>query len=169
MFHFISHSTTSVLCILGKLCAKHREPNVELFRYSGALPWHLQQHCNFGSNICFVYIHIWISQEKFASSSSQGNTIFSWSGKQFHRDETFQHHFYFMYYYLSFPSFFFPLFSQEYHSVAHCTAGACASIATSFIFTPSERIKQQMQVSSHYRNCWYILKIFMLLCMLHCY
>ncbi|KAL0393547.1 UNVERIFIED_CONTAM: hypothetical protein Slati_4320900 [Sesamum latifolium] len=36
----------------------------------------------------------------------------------------------------------------------HCTAGGCASIATSFIFTPSERIKQQMQVGSHYRNCW---------------
>ncbi|KAL0324289.1 UNVERIFIED_CONTAM: Mitoferrin [Sesamum calycinum] len=43
---------------------------------------------------------------------------------------------------------------NEYHSLAHCTAGGCASIATSFIFTPSERIKQQMQVGSHYRNCW---------------
>ncbi|XP_057811978.1 uncharacterized protein LOC131026205 isoform X2 [Salvia miltiorrhiza] len=47
-----------------------------------------------------------------------------------------------------------PLLPKEYHSLAHCTAGGCASIATSFIFTPSERIKQQMQVSSHYRNCW---------------
>lgn len=47
-----------------------------------------------------------------------------------------------------------PLLPKEYHSVAHCTAGGCASIATSFIFTPSERIKQQMQVGSHYQNCW---------------
>ncbi|KAF8379512.1 hypothetical protein HHK36_028950 [Tetracentron sinense] len=50
---------------------------------------------------------------------------------------------------------------QEYHSIAHCMAGGCASIATSFIFTPSERIKQQMQVGSHYQNCWNALvKIF---------
>ncbi|EPS66533.1 hypothetical protein M569_08243, partial [Genlisea aurea] len=34
-----------------------------------------------------------------------------------------------------------------------CTGGF-ASIATSFIFTPSERIKQQMQVGTHYPNCW---------------
>ncbi|CAM8944540.1 unnamed protein product [Rhodiola kirilowii] len=47
-----------------------------------------------------------------------------------------------------------PLFPKEYCSVAHCTAGGCASVATSFIFTPSERIKQQMQVRSNYRNCW---------------
>lgn len=47
-----------------------------------------------------------------------------------------------------------PLFPKEYHSFAHCLAGGCASIATSFIFTPSERIKQQMQVGSHYKNCW---------------
>ncbi|MCL7052251.1 hypothetical protein MKW94_017910 [Papaver nudicaule] len=47
-----------------------------------------------------------------------------------------------------------PLLPQEYRSVAHCTAGGCASIATSFIFTPSERIKQQMQVSSQYQNSW---------------
>ncbi|XP_022760168.1 uncharacterized protein LOC111306645 [Durio zibethinus] len=47
-----------------------------------------------------------------------------------------------------------PLFPKEYHSLAHCMAGGCASIATSFIFTPSERIKQQMQVSVHYQNCW---------------
>ena len=44
--------------------------------------------------------------------------------------------------------------AQEYHSLAHCMAGGCASIATSFIFTQSERIKQQMQVGSHYQNCW---------------
>ncbi|CAN4077726.1 unnamed protein product [Withania somnifera] len=37
-----------------------------------------------------------------------------------------------------------PLFPKEYHSFAHCLAGGCVSIATSFIFTPSERIKQQM-------------------------
>lgn len=45
--------------------------------------------------------------------------------------------------------------TQEFHSLAHCTAGGCASVATSFIFTPSERIKQQMQVGSRYHNCWY--------------
>lgn len=45
---------------------------------------------------------------------------------------------------------------QEYYSVAHCVAGGFASVATSFIFTPSERIKQQLQVGSHYHNCWYI-------------
>ncbi|CAH8355730.1 unnamed protein product [Eruca vesicaria subsp. sativa] len=47
-----------------------------------------------------------------------------------------------------------PVFPKEYCSLAHCVAGGSASVATSFIFTPSERIKQQMQVSSHYRNCW---------------
>ncbi|XP_021295482.1 mitochondrial aspartate-glutamate transporter AGC1 isoform X3 [Herrania umbratica] len=47
-----------------------------------------------------------------------------------------------------------PLFPKEYHSLAHCLAGGCASIATSFIFTPSERVKQQMQVGVHYQNCW---------------
>ncbi|KAL5060323.1 hypothetical protein RYX36_031927, partial [Vicia faba] len=41
----------------------------------------------------------------------------------------------------------------EYYSSAHCVGGGCESIATSFIFTPSERIKQQMQIGSHYRNC----------------
>ncbi|KAF6144114.1 hypothetical protein GIB67_004787 [Kingdonia uniflora] len=30
--------------------------------------------------------------------------------------------------------------------IAHCTASSCASIATSFIFTPSEQIKQQIQL-----------------------
>ncbi|GMI71695.1 hypothetical protein like AT4G11440 [Hibiscus trionum] len=47
-----------------------------------------------------------------------------------------------------------PLLPKEYHSLAHCMAGGCASVATSFIFTPSERIKQQMQVGVHYQNCW---------------
>ncbi|XP_044484032.1 uncharacterized protein LOC123209979 isoform X3 [Mangifera indica] len=47
-----------------------------------------------------------------------------------------------------------PHFPKEFHSLAHCFAGGCASVATSFIFTPSERIKQQMQVGSHYHNCW---------------
>ncbi|KAF3448567.1 hypothetical protein FNV43_RR09280 [Rhamnella rubrinervis] len=47
-----------------------------------------------------------------------------------------------------------PLFPKEYYSFAHCVAGGCASIATSFVFTPSEHIKQQMQVGSHYNNCW---------------
>ncbi|XP_061348677.1 uncharacterized protein LOC133294044 isoform X2 [Gastrolobium bilobum] len=47
-----------------------------------------------------------------------------------------------------------PYLPKEYYSFAHCVGGGCASIATSFIFTPSERVKQQMQVGSHYRNCW---------------
>lgn len=47
-----------------------------------------------------------------------------------------------------------PLLREEYRSIVHCMAGGCASIATSFLFTPSERIKQQMQVSAHYHNCW---------------
>ncbi|KAL2902595.1 Mitoferrin [Bienertia sinuspersici] len=56
--------------------------------------------------------------------------------------------------YESMKEFLLPSLAKEYHSVAHCTAGACASIATSFVFTPSERIKQQMQVNSKYQNCW---------------
>lgn len=47
-----------------------------------------------------------------------------------------------------------PFFPKEYQSLAHCMAGGCASVATSFIFTPSERVKQQMQVGSRYQNCW---------------
>ncbi|KAA0042756.1 Mitochondrial substrate carrier family protein, putative isoform 3 [Cucumis melo var. makuwa] len=47
-----------------------------------------------------------------------------------------------------------PILQEEYRSIVHCVAGGCASIATSFLFTPSERIKQQMQVSAHYHNCW---------------
>nr|DAD47373.1 TPA_asm: hypothetical protein HUJ06_017310 [Nelumbo nucifera] len=52
-----------------------------------------------------------------------------------------------------------PILSKEYYSIAHCTAGGCASIATSFIFTPSERIKQQMQIGSHYQSCWCELSV----------
>ncbi|KAL8114613.1 hypothetical protein AgCh_021462 [Apium graveolens] len=47
-----------------------------------------------------------------------------------------------------------PYISKECHSLAHCIAGGSASIATSFIFTPSECIKQQMQLSSHYKSSW---------------
>ncbi|KAG2660386.1 hypothetical protein PVAP13_1KG432300 [Panicum virgatum] len=47
-----------------------------------------------------------------------------------------------------------PILPEEYHSIAHCAAGGCSSIATSFVFTPSECIKQQMQVGSQYQNCW---------------
>ncbi|KAL4592574.1 hypothetical protein LXL04_005574 [Taraxacum kok-saghyz] len=47
-----------------------------------------------------------------------------------------------------------PLFGKEHESLAHCIGGGCASVATSFVFTPSERIKQQMQVGSHYHSCW---------------
>lgn len=56
--------------------------------------------------------------------------------------------------YESVKEFLLPSLAKEYLSVAHCTAGACASIATSFVFTPSERIKQQMQINSNYQNCW---------------
>lgn len=55
---------------------------------------------------------------------------------------------------------------QEYYSFAHCVGGGSASIATSFIFTPSERIKQQMQVGSHYRNCWYA-SVLWIICTCH--
>ncbi|KAJ8449249.1 hypothetical protein Cgig2_002381 [Carnegiea gigantea] len=65
--------------------------------------------------------------------------------------------------YESVKGYLLPSLSKEHHAVAHCTAGACASIATSFIFTPSERIKQQMQVNSHYRNCWYASVAFVVL------
>lgn len=47
-----------------------------------------------------------------------------------------------------------PILAKDYHSIAHCAAGGCSSIATSFVFTPSECIKQQMQVGSQYQNCW---------------
>lgn len=47
-----------------------------------------------------------------------------------------------------------PTVPKDCHSIAHCAAGGCSSIATSFIFTPSECIKQQMQVGSQYQNCW---------------
>ncbi|CAL5020442.1 unnamed protein product [Urochloa decumbens] len=47
-----------------------------------------------------------------------------------------------------------PVLPEEYHSIAHCAGGGCSSIATSFVFTPSECIKQQMQVGSQYQNCW---------------
>lgn len=56
--------------------------------------------------------------------------------------------------YESMKEFLLSSLAKEHHSVAHCTAGAAASIATSFVFTPSERIKQQMQVNSKYHNCW---------------
>lgn len=47
-----------------------------------------------------------------------------------------------------------PHLAKEYHAFAHCAAGGCASIATSFIYTPSECVKQQMQVGSQYCNSW---------------
>ncbi|GFS37136.1 mitochondrial substrate carrier family protein [Actinidia rufa] len=47
-----------------------------------------------------------------------------------------------------------PFLPMGYQSFAHCIGGGGASIATSFIFTPSERIKQQMQVGAHYQNYW---------------
>eukprot|EP00898_Chlorokybus_atmophyticus_P003776 jgi/Chlat1/439/Chrsp103S01018 len=45
-----------------------------------------------------------------------------------------------------------PLLPAEYAAVAHCVAGGCASVATSFVFTPSECIKQRMQVGGMYSN-----------------
>lgn len=56
--------------------------------------------------------------------------------------------------YESVKSALLPLLPKEYHSLAHCIAGGCSSIATSVVFTPSECIKQQMQVSLQYQNCW---------------
>ncbi|XP_024545371.1 adenine nucleotide transporter BT1, chloroplastic/mitochondrial [Selaginella moellendorffii] len=47
-----------------------------------------------------------------------------------------------------------PRLPEEYHSLAHCAAGGCASIATSLVYTPSERVKQQMQIGAVYRNSW---------------
>ncbi|GLJ42297.1 hypothetical protein SUGI_0875590 [Cryptomeria japonica] len=51
-----------------------------------------------------------------------------------------------------------PHLAKEYHAFAHCIAGGCASIATSFIYTPTDCIKQQMQVGSQYRNSWLALR-----------
>ncbi|KAG9141175.1 hypothetical protein Leryth_001675 [Lithospermum erythrorhizon] len=65
--------------------------------------------------------------------------------------------------YESVKSSLLPLFPKEYQSLAHCMAGGCASVATSFVFTPSECIKQQMQIGSHYQNCWYTLKFMIIL------
>ncbi|KAI3523752.1 hypothetical protein L1887_02128 [Cichorium endivia] len=47
-----------------------------------------------------------------------------------------------------------PLFAKEHHSLAHCLAGGFASFATSIVSTPSEQIKQQTQVGSHYHSSW---------------
>ncbi|XP_057734580.1 protein MITOFERRINLIKE 1, chloroplastic-like [Arachis stenosperma] len=46
------------------------------------------------------------------------------------------------------------LLSARVLSFSHCVGGGSASIATSFILTPNERIKQQMQVGCHYRSRW---------------
>jgi len=40
-----------------------------------------------------------------------------------------------------------PMFPEEKKWVAHCLAGGCASLATSFVYTPSECIKQRCQVT----------------------
>mmetsp|Transcript_18870 Transcript_18870/g.36375 ORF Transcript_18870/g.36375 Transcript_18870/m.36375 type:complete len:463 (-) Transcript_18870:184-1572(-) len=42
-----------------------------------------------------------------------------------------------------------PMIPASQSWVAHCVAGGCASIATSFVYTPSECIKQRMQVQAH--------------------
>eukprot|EP00850_Spirogloea_muscicola_P020232 SM000210S06746 [mRNA] locus=s210:128173:131311:+ [translate_table: standard] len=46
---------------------------------------------------------------------------------------------------------------NEHWAVAHCVAGGCASVATSFVFTPSEAVKQRMQLGGHYNNSWVAL------------
>ena len=50
--------------------------------------------------------------------------------------------------------FSFFVSKKEYHAIAHCTAGGCASIATSIVYTPSECVKQRMQIGALYRNSW---------------
>ncbi|GAU19445.1 hypothetical protein TSUD_76900 [Trifolium subterraneum] len=54
-----------------------------------------------------------------------------------------------------------PYLPKENYSFAHCVGGGCASIATSFIFTPSERIKQQMQgcIDRNHQKWWPFLAI----------
>jgi hypothetical protein len=47
-----------------------------------------------------------------------------------------------------------PFIPQGMAALAHCTAGGCASFATSIVYTPSECVKQQMQVGTLYRNSW---------------
>lgn len=42
-----------------------------------------------------------------------------------------------------------PLFSEDRQWVAHCAAGAAASVTTSFVYTPSECVKQRCQVSGN--------------------
>lgn len=43
---------------------------------------------------------------------------------------------------------------EDMSALAHCAAGGCASVATSFVYTPSECVKQQMQVNGLYQNSW---------------
>jgi hypothetical protein len=47
-----------------------------------------------------------------------------------------------------------PFIPQGMSALAHCTAGGCASLATSIVYTPSECVKQQMQLGTLYRNSW---------------
>ena len=42
-----------------------------------------------------------------------------------------------------------PMFSEDRQWVAHCAAGGAASVATSFVYTPSECVKQRCQVSGN--------------------
>jgi hypothetical protein len=44
--------------------------------------------------------------------------------------------------------------NQDMSALAHCAAGGCASVATSIVYTPSECVKQQMQVNGLYQNSW---------------
>ncbi|MDA9098061.1 hypothetical protein N9L76_03910 [bacterium] len=53
-----------------------------------------------------------------------------------------------------------PLFPEEKQWIAHCVAGGVASVATSFVYTPSECVKQRCQVSGNltaWRACTQIV------------
>ncbi|XP_024358621.1 uncharacterized protein [Physcomitrium patens] len=43
---------------------------------------------------------------------------------------------------------------EDMSALAHCVAGGCASVATSFVYTPSDCVKQRMQVHGLYENSW---------------
>ncbi|CAI7731665.1 unnamed protein product [Closterium sp. NIES-54] len=49
------------------------------------------------------------------------------------------------------------LVPQRLAPVAHCVAGAAASVATSAVFTPSEAVKQRMQTTTHFRSSLHAL------------
>lgn len=48
-------------------------------------------------------------------------------------------------------------FPPKAHAAAHCIAGGMASVATSFVYTPAECIKQRVQIGL-YPHAWSALK-----------